>query len=235
MRRKIQLILLHFIFCGVVLAHGDLDKRIQKVTEEIRLNRDSAGLYFNRARLYFQHEEYLNCLSDLHKAQGLGYDNVLQQLLFAKANYQLKNYVAALWYVEKILSNNSSHVLALKIKARICFDQKEFRKSALAFEEVLDHCIRSFPENYLDASRAWEYLHTQEGQERSIAILESGIQKLGPVPSLYQKLRDLAISYQDFNRALVVQKAIVDHSPRKETAYYQIAKIEILQENFQAA
>lgn len=220
---------------GHASAHGDLHERIQETTKEIEAAPDSAYLYFKRGKLYFHHEEYQHCLTDLQQARYLGYNDTFQQLLFAKSHYRLQEYRPALEYLDRILQDDPHHVNALKTRARIHFDQKNYRQAALSYELVIEHSIRSFPENYIDASYAWELLGTEEGRSRSILIIERGIAELGPIISLYDHLRDMCLRYHYYEQALAAQQAIIASSHRKEKAYYQFAEIYLLQGNTEAA
>lgn len=235
MKRWILLCLLFCYSLQQLPAHGDLHERIQQTTKEIKAQPDSAFLYFKRGKLLFQHEEYDKCLSDLKQARRLGHSSVFQQLLFAKTYHQLEDYPLALTHVDSILANDPVHVIAMKIKARIYFDQQQYLPAATTYECVIEHAYRTFPENYLDASMAWELLRTAEGKFRSVAIIEQGIQKLGPLISLYDALRDLHLRYRDYDRAQAVQQQIIQFSHRKEQAYFKASEIYVLQGRYPEA
>ncbi|PHN04753.1 tetratricopeptide repeat protein [Flavilitoribacter nigricans] len=230
-----SLLILNFLALGVTLAHGDLHEQIQQVTKAIEERPDSAYLYFKRGKLYFHHEDFRECLADLQRAQSLGHHDLIQQLIFAKAHHQLGQPELALSYIDLILADHPHHVNALKTKGRISFDRGNYQTAALAFEQVIAHSIRSIPENYMDACRAWELLGTEQGQNRAIAILEKGIEALGPIISLYEKRTELLINYGRLEEAIAAQQAIIDISQRKEAAYYRMAEIHLMREDHSSA
>jgi len=228
-------IVLNSIFISQVFSHGDLGKRIVAVSNEIKIAPDSAYLYLKRAKLYFQHEEFNKSIKDLEKSESLGYDSIEQKLLFAKSNFSLMDFVTALSYCEDILKTEPNNVRAIKVKAETYLEQGNFQKSALAFEEVIRHSSENFPENYIDASNAWEMLNNDIGYQNATEIVQEGIEKLGNLISLYDRLIELAINAKDYNSAIEVQRKVITLSPRKESAYYKLSEIYVLNDNREQA
>jgi len=223
--------ILNVIFIGKIFSHGDLSKRIIEVSNEIKIAPDSAYLYIKRAKLYFQHEEYNRSIKDLDKSKVLGYDSIDQKLLFAKVNFSLKAFEITLSYCEEILTNDPNNVRAIKLKAQTYLEQSEFHKSALAYEEVIKYSIENFPENYIDASNAWELLNNEIGYQRATAIVHEGIDKLGDLMSLYSRLIELAVHEKDYTSAIETQLNVIKLSPRKESAFYKLSELYLLNDN----
>jgi len=228
--KKILLIffLCNCIFIIPIFPHGDLDKRIIEITKEIKVAPDSAYLYLKRGKLFLQHEDFNKSIKDLKKSKSLGYQTIEQKLLFAKAYKNLGEYEMSIAFCKDILSKNPKNVRAIKLKAQIYFSQSNFYKSALAFENVIRYSNQSLPENYVEASQAWESLNTEEGFKRATSIIYKGINKLGPLMSLYSKLIDLAIKQKHYDSAIETQLQIIKLSPRKETAYYKLSDLYLL-------
>lgn len=214
-----------------VFGHGDLHERIVIVSKEIKENPDSAFLYFKRGSLYFQHESCKKAIKDLKKASKKGYQNIACDLLYAKSYKKLGKYKKALLYADKIQSNDSENVHAIKLKAQIAHEQKQYSKAALNFEKLIEKSEKTLPENYIDASLAWELTGTEEGKKEAVHVIKHGIEDLGELFVFYEYLRDLYIKYDSFNSALEVQNDIIERSNRKESAYYKAAEICLLSNN----
>lgn len=216
-------------------AHGDLHKRILKVTQEIEAYPDSSYLYLNRGKLYFQHESFKKSIADLKISKKLGYFSNEQNLLFAKNYYRLNKYKKSLLFLNKILSKNPRDVKAIKLKAKNYYNLKKYRESALNFEKVIEYSSKTFPENYIDSSMSWQALNTNEGKKRAYEILNKGLLDLGELVSLYNRMIKILVENKEYNRAIVIQKSVINLSSRKERPYYNLSALLIQNENFEDA
>ncbi len=187
-------------------AHGDLHERILKVSEEIKANPDSAFLYFKRGKLYHHHNDFENSLKDLKRSKKLGLRNNEQSFLFAKNYYNLEKYRSSLHFSNKILKVQPMNVNALKLVGKIYFKRNKFKKSAAAFEKVIVYSKETFPENYLDASKAWYALRTENGIERAQSLLIEGIDELGNNIVLYNKLIANKVDQREYSSAINFSK-----------------------------
>lgn len=216
-------------------AHGDLHKRILKVTEEIQKNPDSANLYFKRGKLYYQHSNYINSLKDFKSSKTLGLESIEQNFFIAKSHYHLENFSTCKRIIKKILKEESGNSPALKLLADIYFKKGKYKKAANLYDEVLLNSKTTYPEDYIYASKAWYATNTVYGYERSQAVLIEGIEALGDIIVLYNKLISNYIDMQDFDSAVKFQTKVVEISNRKERAYLTLANIQIEQGNFDEA
>jgi len=223
------------IFIGFSFGHGDLHKRIVKVTKEIKATPDSVYLYLKRGKLYYQHESYQKSINDLKKSKNLGYNSVEQKLLLAKAYFKLEEYEISLSYSGDILYDDPENVHAHKIKAQTFLKQGNFCDSAHSFEDVINYASQSFPQNYIDASIAWELLNIDEGNLRANSIIEKGIENLGHLISLYNRLIELSIKQENYEFAITKQYRVINLSSRKEAAYYKLSELYMLNNNSKKA
>jgi len=228
---KFIIFLLGLIFSISSFAHGDLDERIRLVTAEINLKSDSSFLYIKRAELLYQHEDYLKSLVDLNKSQELNYSSDEQVMLFAKNYFELENYNKSLFFLQSILSHDTKNVLSIKLKAQAYLQLESYYDSALEFEKVIEFSTETFPENYIDASVAWGKLNTEAGNNRAVAIIKKGIENLGELISLYDRLIDLYIYQEKYQLAIDAQLHIIDLLSRKEGAFYKLSELYILDKN----
>lgn len=212
-----------------------MHKRILKVTEEIKKNPDSANLYFKRGKLYYQHSNYTNSLKDFYASKTLGFNNFEQDLLVAKSNYHLNKFRESKIIIKNILRDRPENVDALRLLADIYFKKKKFKKSAKLYQSVIQYSKKTRPEHYLYASKAWFATNSKSGFEFSQQILIEGIEKLGDVIVLYDKLVSNYVDIKDFDSALRFQSKVIEISNRKERAYLKLANIQIQQEKFKEA
>lgn len=235
MRFKLLYILLFVLSSTGLRAHGDLHKRILKVTQEIQKNPDSANLYFKRGKLFYQHNSYSSSLEDFKSSKALGLESVEQSFYIAKSKYHLEKFSSCKRTIKKILKEEPENSGALKLLADIYFKKGRYRKSAKLYDEVIRNSEVNFPEQYLYASNAWNSMGNEYGKERSQSILIEGIEKLGDVVVLYNELISNFMDMQDFDSAVKYQKRVIEISNRKERAYLKLANIQIQQEKLNEA
>ena len=215
-------------FIQKIVAHGDIHERILLVTKEIKIHPDSSYLYLKRAKLRYQHESFKKSITDLKKSEMLGYNSVEQKLLFAMDYFKLNDLQKTLFYTDHILSQNTENVHAIKIEAETNYKLGNYYKAAVSYEKIIEYATQSFPENYIDASKAWELVNTEETYYQAILILQKGIEKQGQLITLYNRLIELAIGHNDYRFAIYQQLEIIKLSPRKEVAYYKLNELHLI-------
>lgn len=232
---------LHFIvflcfFCfSNAFSHGDIDKRIVAVSEEIKKHSDSAQLYFKRGKLYYQHEDYKLSIKDINRSIKLGYLDIEQGLLLSKNYFELKNHRKALRFVDDILMQSPNDVVFLKIKAHILFQNQDYTSAAIYYEQVIDNSSKTFPENYIVASKAWYLSGDAIGFNNSISILNKGIDELGQIISLLEAKVERYLVAGFIDESIESQKNIVDMLQRKEHAYFRLGELYIQSNNYEVA
>jgi len=211
-------------FVDTSYGHGDLHERILEVTDEIETTPDSSYLYFKRGKLYFEHKEFDNAIDDIDMANDLGFEDIQCDLILAKSYKSILNYREALAYLDKVDRKSPNHVIALKERARIYFDQQKYEESAINFEKVIEHVIKRAPQNYLDAQKSWIKLNSYYGDQKATEIITKGIADLGELFSLLHEHQKFYIAKSDYKNALIIQEKLIKTSNRKEQAYFDAAK-----------
>jgi len=206
-----------------ILAHGELDKRIKDVSAEIKANPDSAFLYLKRGELYYQHEEYKKSIRDFKKCSRLDYKDSRLLFGFAKSYKRLGKFTTSLNYVNNILANNAENVKALRLKGQLLFKLKKYSEAALNFEKVVEFATKTFPENYLEISQAWEKSSDKNALQKATDSIKKGILDLGELYVFYTRLIQLYLNFEDYDSVLVYQTKILENSLRKERASYSRA------------
>ena len=229
------------IFCFVLpytnlsFGHGDLHAKIQKVSKEIKSHPDSAYLYLKRGKLYYQHEEPEKSLKDYKQCESLGYTSVELDYCFSSAYEASGNFGDALVYVDKILGADTTHVNAHRLKGEILMQTLNYKEAAAELDKVLLYAQHPITENYLESSKAWEKYGGPQGSKRAVEVIETGIGALGNLFVFLERLVELHCQYKNYTTAIDYQNQIIDHSARKENAYYKRARIYLEKGDFISA
>ncbi len=208
-------------------AHGDIHERIKAISKEIKASPNEPSLYLKRAELYIKHEDFRKSNRDLKKCNALGLDSDRIKLNYAINYRNLKHYVQALEYLDEILMLDVKNVKALKEKGNVLFDQKKYDEAAIFYEKVTEVATDANPDNFIEASKAWELDDKIGSLARSKNIIVEGIDKLGDLMVFYQRLVQLNLLGGEYEQAIFNQTKIVDLSTRKEKALFQRALIYI--------
>ena len=225
MRITITLLCVYLFNCTISFAHGDLDERIAAVSTEIEASPDSSFLFFKRAKLYYEHEDFSLAIEDLDAAAKLGHEGLVSNLYYAKSYKGLEKYKQSIKYLDKILAQEPEYVRALKIKAEIYSIQEKYSASAALYQKVITHSIKTIPENYIQTSNAWLKADTEESFQNSIKVLEQGLSDLGNIYTLQHELKTAYLSKKKYKNALVIQETIIEQSARKERPYFEAGNI----------
>lgn len=213
------------MLCNTVYGHGDLDKRIKEISIKILQDPTNTDLFLNRGELYFQHEDYELSVKDFKVCEERDLISDRLNLNFSRSYRELQNYTDAEKYVNKILVKNPIHVLALKVKANIAFDQEEFEYSADLFRQVIEHVDKPHVDNYFEACQALENCGTKECMQEAIALVEEGVEDLGELMVLLDRGVSISLRLKDFAKAHVFQNKIIENASRKERTYYKKAML----------
>jgi len=202
-------------------AHGDLDIRINQTTEQILKDPQNAELYGQRAKLYYQHEEYSNSLYDLNFWRKYGGKSQDIDIYYARNYKAIGQLDLAAKAIDRILLKDKNHVILQRLKGQIHYEKKQYRDAAIAFEKVITHATKRIPENYLEAA----YAYYEYDYDKATNSIKRGVNDIGNLFTFRQLLRDKALENGFFKDAIEEQSAIVDMSNRKETALFERAVI----------
>ncbi len=209
---------------STLFAHGDLDKRIKKVSKEIKENPSNPDLYLKRGTLYFQHEEYKKSIKDYKRCSKLGMNSNALNFCYARSYEKQGFHKKALQHLDKVLKSDSLDVKAWRLQGLVLFKEKKYCDAATSYDKVLTHAIAAYTENFLEASKAWEHCASIKN-DNAVNVILQGIQKLGPLTVFHQRLVELHLSKKDYTSALNFQNKIIQSLTRKEHATYKRALI----------
>ncbi len=209
----------------LAFSHGDLHERILYHTFLIENHPDSAMLFLERGELYYQHESYEEALADFETYRSHGAISNRFYLSNAKANLKSGQLETAMASIDELLEIETNDVRALRLKGNVFEAMGRFTEAAGHYEKVISLAEKTFTENYFETSTAWEKAGTEEGFDHAVQVLEKGIEDLGPLLVLHDRLVSLHTDNGYFNEAIDWQNRILELSPRKERPYYDRAMI----------
>lgn len=224
---RVLVCFLLFQFCLVfqATAHGDLHERINYVSREIQMFPDSASLYVKRGKLYLQHHQYNKSLADLKRSELLRYSSFEQKYILTQVYHKIGDIHKAKVVCNELLRHEQHNVRLLNLKAQLYYDNEEYTLSAQTFEKVIDFSNRTFPQNYLNAARAWKKSNSKLSHKNAVKILKEGLVTLGELIVLNKELIQLYLHEKNYNAAITIQLRVIEQSNRKEAAYYDLSKL----------
>lgn len=229
---RFALLLLLSVSSFIGYAHGDLHQRILKLTEQIKEDPNNPQLYLKRGQLYYQHQEYENAEQDYVKTLQLDPDNL--EVLYWEAMLYLdtKRTADGLKAAEACLKERPNDVLTLRAYAKLLVQDGRAEEAVKPLQQVLSFAEELLPENYLELSAV---LTAMGKDTMAIVWLKKGIAEMGPVFTLKSALLERYKSAGMHTEAIEEYSTMAQHSARKETYYYEIAKLYLLQNNKQQA
>lgn len=209
------------MLCHTVYGHGELDKRIKEISIKILQDPTNTELFLARGELYYQHEEYELSVEDYRVCEGRRSLSDRLYINFSRSFRLLQNYADADVYIDKVLAETPQHVLALKEKARIAFDQNLFNQSAHYFKQVIEEVDQAHVDNYFDACFALEQCGSKSCLKEASDVLDQGIEDLGELLVLLERGVSISLRLKDFAKAHEFQNKIIENAQRKERTYYK--------------
>jgi len=211
------------LFGSYTFAHGGLSGRIMEKTLEIFKAPNNATLYYERGFLYFQHLEYTKATDDYLKSEKLGNTSKLLYYRTSETYYKQENYKKSLQAIQTFFTIEPYNLKALKLKAQILFQLKQYKRSFKLYNYVLNNMSDTKPEDFIEAS-SFSLKQNSLKYKKAIAILNKGLQKLG---NNTLSLRLKKIEYLKINKQpdLVINEYnyLIIHNTRKEFWYYKKA------------
>lgn len=216
------------VVCLAAHAHGDLHERIAKLTEQIKEQPNNPDLYLKRGQLYYQHQEYDNAEKDYLKTQQLAPDSV--EVLYWKALLYLdvKRTEDGLAAVDTYLAARPNDVNALRTNAKLLLQAERPIDAIKPFQQVIVLAEETLPENYLELSQVFVQL---DKDTLAIAWLKKGIADLGQVFTLKDAILDVYKEAGMYNEAIAEYELLASTNTRKETYYFEIAKLYLAQQD----
>ncbi len=194
-------------------AHGTHSSLMAKVDARLAERPEDGGLWYQRAVLMYEHEEFGEAALDFAKVEE-----------FAPGEY------AVLWWQGRIfdhqgklpeakaaldqhLSKSPDHWGALASRARVQMKQGAKAEALADFRAALANCPDVQPDLIQEVAQA---LASNERVDEAVAVLETGMRNNGPIPSLQLKLLEIEVEADRYDKALTRLDAIEKSASRKE-------------------
>ncbi len=220
-----MVLLLLWSFVSFLAAdHGDIHERIQKLSNQIKHSPDSTELYVTRGELYLLHGDKKEAGDDFRFClkKKMNTDRVflgLSKFFFAENMPD-----SSLFYVECALAQNGINPACLEWKGSVLKKIDAFCSSADVYEYLISITNDPSPALYIEASESWLLCDKDFAEEKTISILQAGLDRLGPLHVLENKLVDVYLHLNRTSEAIQLQTEIIDQSTLKAIPYYQRAK-----------
>jgi len=217
-----------FLFCLFPNLHGDLQFRIEEVSQSITHYPDSLSLYANRGDLYLQHEDFNLAQRDFSYCLAHGFENaeVLQGL--SRSMIFTSSLDSALFLINLSLEKDSSSFSAKEWKAHLLFLLHSYCESAILYEQLIELTPTPSPGLYIDVSNAWLSCSGPGNKDKAIEMLKSGMTRIGSLHVLQKELIRVYIEQRDYKNALIEQSYWIDRASLKASPLLDRAKIFIL-------
>lgn len=203
-----------------MFGHGDLHERIEQVTVLIKKHPDSAYLFLQRGELYAQHEEFKKALRDFDICRKKGYRDVRLELNEATVYFDLAQFNKTVSITRSILEADSENVKAYRLCGLALLKLNQFEAAGEVLNKVFEYTSKALPENFYEASIAWEQCKTDECQCQTTQVIYTGMETLSNLRGFYDRLIEIALNRNDFSTALYYQSIVINEANRKEWPLY---------------
>jgi len=200
----------------VALAHGDLHGQIEALDAQVQREPTNVGLILRRAELHHMHGEPAEAERDYDFAESIAPGHFGIDLGRGKLWLDTGRLEPARHALDRALAREPAHVEALVTRARVLARLGDAAAAAADFQRAIDHAARPEPEYYLEAAQAlWD-----AGDARRVAaleVLEAGLARLGPLPTLGLAAVDLEMRLGRPDAALARLDRLRTGATRQET------------------
>jgi len=204
--------------------HGDLHKRIARLTLQIKANPRSPTLHLQRAELHRLHHDLSASLKDCSQALQLDASSAPAHLLRARVLQQLKRFKSARTDLDLFLKRVPGHVAARRLSASNHTALNQHAESVKDWQRVIQETRRPLPSDFIHRARA--LAHPGLGKIGcALRGLEEGMAKLGPAMSLQLCALDLEEESGRLKAALIRLGRVMKNSQRQEGWFLRKARL----------
>jgi tetratricopeptide (TPR) repeat protein len=217
--RKVAAHLAVLLLCaGAALAHGPLAARIEELDRRLRGAPTNAGLYVERAEAHRVAGHFVAAAQDLERAAALAPELAEVLLYRALLARDLQRPADALHelgaYLERAETSGAATVVyALTVRAEISLDLGRSADALADLRQAIERQPSASPELYQRCAELILAVHGAAGRLDALALLDLGIERLGPVVSLEQAAIDIELALGRRERAAERAAAMQNPSP----------------------
>ena len=207
-----------------VFFHGDVHQQIKRLTKLIKKDRKNPELYFQRAVLYHEHDEFRHARNDYHKAVKLGYKKPDVYYFLARLYKEWNENAEALKNIDIFLGLQRESVSGIVERGRILNQMKNYSAALTEYEKAFKLKNNLIPEYYLEATGVILKRDTKDYDE-ALQMLGRAIADLGALSVFQDMALDLELKKGDVDAALARLDAQAENLDRKENHYARRADI----------
>jgi len=204
-------------------GHPFLHDRLVLLDRQIRETPGDPALYVSRGSLLLDERRPAEALRDFDRAAALDPSRDEVELLRSRACLALDDLGGAAAAAERFLARQPDSPAGWLQSARVDSALGRPTAAILAFDRFFALAPEAQPDLYLERAALVE----RSGDPRSAAEgLESGIERLGPLTSLLERVVELQLAAEDTESALTALDRLVASSPVAER--WLVARAEVL-------
>ncbi len=205
-----------------VLAHGELSRQINQLTQRIKLDEKNASLYLQRGELHRLNGNAKAALEDFDRTEKLNPALVEVELARALLFYDASMPKMAEFSLKKFLRKQPNHTDALILLAKTHLKEKKFKSALAEYDQAINTAFKLKPDYFI--VRAEILMKLKRGEE-ALRGLDEGIAKIGNLISLQEKAIGYETQLKRWDAALTRLDEVMQNFERKETWFVRKAKI----------
>lgn len=170
----------------VTRAHEEPDVKIRELTQQLQAEPNRASLYTERAGLYRKAKRYDEALADYGRALDCPSPPAKVRIWVAGTLREAGRSSEAADALRAYLADHPADWRTHLVRARLLRDVGHTKEADAAYRALVESCPPGTPDLYLEWARALAGPNGR-GWEAAGRILQEGLDRLGPVPSLEVK------------------------------------------------
>jgi len=208
-----------------LFAHQDYSMQIEQLSEDIAKNPNDATLYQRRGELLGLCGSLGLAQADFAQCRAINPEMIETHFLEGRMFLDAGKPDEALRLLEKFLSLRPSDPGAELLAARANMQLGRRAAAERFFARALQSLPAPEPDNYIEWANFVADDPRSERRPDSIAILDEGISRLGPIVTLHLVAIELEISLRRFESAIARVDAIMAQAGRKDAWLTQKGEI----------
>lgn len=201
-------LLLCIASAGGAHGHAGAHAQIEWLDRQIAKTPDSQSLYIQRGITWSDDGQFEQAATDLAHAESLG-DAVNVALAIGILRYRQGDLVAALDYLDRYLGKYPRDTHALEYRARVKRDTGDLAGAVSDFEALFAARPNPDPGYYISAAKMLAS-NSERGTDAALALLDQGMEQLGPAPQLQQYAIGLETRRKHYPAALERLRSMQD-------------------------
>jgi len=198
---------------GPAGAHPTLNARLKILNQKIAAAPGDAGLRLSRAALYADEEHFDEALRDVDAALALDPGLSLAHLIRAQVLLATGHAEEAAAPAELFVVREPSQPRGWQTAARVAAARSRLAEADASWRRYFDLAEEPRPEDYLERAAARVRAGDSSGAR---ALLEEGVERLGPLTALLQELLEIDVAASDLAAALADLDRLATSSPQTE-------------------